>query len=594
MLPIAEAFGTLIKDFSQPTIWKDHFEAGTMLFTELIKLTKQSEFAVFIFGKDDFVSGERHVPGRYSVRDNVIFEFGLFLGAIGEQRTFFIPASDLNIPADLRGLIHLTPYNASACETSLTQPEVLAACLQPTAKSFRALIQGRHTPLTPAALQLRNKIHDVASLVAQEAGRIQHQFRFQVITDVVADLADEVKSALTAKKYSKDITLEAAFLVRARELFARSDGILAVSLDRFSTFWLPEDEYNRRLVQRYIHIQPKKGTRRLFVFSDPRCAAQHRHVLDQHYQAYGRGGGVYLCSWAAYRRFLSRSIGEDSRAKRDLIDTYSEKDFAVLNYQNPTTGLQEKFFATLSSTSLEYEPLTSGTQEGIEKLEADLNSAMEISEGSWHGVHEILRWDPVLAAPRDDSHWKRELERMFQSKPPTPGEEEGDVMHFVFFSNKVTDQLPTVITEVMDRLGGMQSRFHGGLVKDVWFGKHTRRLTQLNAVDGVTGGKLITENTFVQTHPYCLIVKLDGAKQLEEYYNHINHSDARKRIQNSFGDKLITQMHAGLANSLAPDIKKEKYQEIENIARLYMIRADYMRDVDIDTLIQGARSRFGM
>lgn len=592
-LPLAKAFADHVKDCAEAEVWEGYFGAGKVLFTELLESCKHFHFAVFIFGKDDLIQEQRGKAERHIVRDNVLFEFGLFLGTLGAQRTYFVPAKDLAIPADLLGLLHLRPFNSSLAIDSERDPEAAKYCIKEAAEEFKAIARKTPPPLTGPANELKEKLGNLAALVEKEAGHIQHQFRFQLLQDVVSDLQGEIREVLKPTKYSRDITLEAAFLVRARELFAQSDGILAVSLDRFSTFWLPTDDYNRSLVEKYIQIQPKRGTKRLFIFSDPRSAAQHRHVLRKHFEAYGKGGGVYLCSWAAYRRLLTRVFGVESEDKRERVDSFSEKDFAILRYRNPLAGRLEKFLATLSSTSLEYEPLTA-SNDWIEPIESALAAAMSVEEGSWHDASEILRWAPIFSADRDETHWKRELERMFQAKPPIPGEEEGDVMHFVFFKEKVSAELPTIVTDVIDQLAGMHSRSHGGLVKDVWFGKHTQRLKDIVATDGATGGKLITENTFVKTNPYCLIVRLDGAKQLEEYYKHINHSEARVRIQKSFGDKVIDGMHQNLVAAKSPEEKKKVFQQIENAASLYMTRADYMRDVDIGTLIRGARTRFGV
>lgn len=43
-----------------------------------------------------------------SIRDNVLFEFGFFMGALGRKRVFGIsPRSELKLPSDLRGLTFL-------------------------------------------------------------------------------------------------------------------------------------------------------------------------------------------------------------------------------------------------------------------------------------------------------------------------------------------------------------------------------------------------------------------------------------------------------------------------------------------------------
>jgi CRP/FNR family transcriptional regulator, cyclic AMP receptor protein len=64
----------------------------------------ESDFAVLVIGPDDKVTsrGTKFVAPR----DNVIFELGLFMGALGRERTFIVQESgkDLKIPSDLLGL----------------------------------------------------------------------------------------------------------------------------------------------------------------------------------------------------------------------------------------------------------------------------------------------------------------------------------------------------------------------------------------------------------------------------------------------------------------------------------------------------------
>jgi hypothetical protein len=59
------------------------------------------------------------------VRDNVLFEFGLFTGRIGKGRTFRLSAkgtSDTHIPVDLAGIVHLTSARSVASTASRPRP----------------------------------------------------------------------------------------------------------------------------------------------------------------------------------------------------------------------------------------------------------------------------------------------------------------------------------------------------------------------------------------------------------------------------------------------------------------------------------------
>ncbi len=89
--------------------WTTVFDPGTTTLGRLLDLTREVDFAAFIFARDDWTtadgarpSGER--PGQASPRDNVVFEAGLFGGVLGMQRTFILHASESKLPTDLLGL----------------------------------------------------------------------------------------------------------------------------------------------------------------------------------------------------------------------------------------------------------------------------------------------------------------------------------------------------------------------------------------------------------------------------------------------------------------------------------------------------------
>ncbi len=93
-----------------PHIWsRGVFEAGKTTIEDLVKATGESDFAVVVTSKDDITTsrGKR----KTSPRDNVIFELGLFMGALSRERTFvLVPKGvDFKVPSDLLGMTHI-PY----------------------------------------------------------------------------------------------------------------------------------------------------------------------------------------------------------------------------------------------------------------------------------------------------------------------------------------------------------------------------------------------------------------------------------------------------------------------------------------------------
>lgn len=69
----------------------------------LHEAVRSHDFGLFVFAPDDpIVLRSRKVK---SVRDNIIFELGLFMGALGHERTFLLAPRgvDLHLPIDLPG-----------------------------------------------------------------------------------------------------------------------------------------------------------------------------------------------------------------------------------------------------------------------------------------------------------------------------------------------------------------------------------------------------------------------------------------------------------------------------------------------------------
>lgn len=86
------------------------FLVGTYTLERLEQIAQATDFAVLVVTPDDVVESRGTL--RRAARDNVIFELGLFIGAIGRQRTYIVAEhgdGQLKLPTDLDGLTWL-PY----------------------------------------------------------------------------------------------------------------------------------------------------------------------------------------------------------------------------------------------------------------------------------------------------------------------------------------------------------------------------------------------------------------------------------------------------------------------------------------------------
>jgi Predicted nucleotide-binding protein containing TIR-like domain len=98
-----------LEDVAHVEPWTTSFNPGTTTLERLLELTREVDFAAFVFAQDDWTTNSPlpSTPpgtGQASPRDNVVFEAGLFGGVLGMRRTFILHASGSKLPSDLLGL----------------------------------------------------------------------------------------------------------------------------------------------------------------------------------------------------------------------------------------------------------------------------------------------------------------------------------------------------------------------------------------------------------------------------------------------------------------------------------------------------------
>lgn len=105
-LEIAEKIATWIEEFGgSPVLWNTIFDIGESTLSDLIKTSQEVDGAIFVFNADDaiFYRGTT----SYTVRDNVLLEFGLFIGKLTPQQVVFANANKPKLPTDLAGITYL-------------------------------------------------------------------------------------------------------------------------------------------------------------------------------------------------------------------------------------------------------------------------------------------------------------------------------------------------------------------------------------------------------------------------------------------------------------------------------------------------------
>lgn len=122
-----------LSDIADVEPWTASFNPGVSTLERLLELSREVDFAVFIFAQDDWTSvapiaADDSTAGQASPRDNVVFEAGLFGGVLGMRRTFILHANGAKLPTDLLGLTSVRySGEASPAEVRMINQKIRAA-----------------------------------------------------------------------------------------------------------------------------------------------------------------------------------------------------------------------------------------------------------------------------------------------------------------------------------------------------------------------------------------------------------------------------------------------------------------------------------
>ena len=104
-LPFARAISDALQFDFDVNIWcQDTFKLNHTTLEDLMSELEDADFASFVFLPEDELNKKNIV--KLSVRDNVLFEYGLFLGKLGKDRVSFctILNAEMHLPTDLLGV----------------------------------------------------------------------------------------------------------------------------------------------------------------------------------------------------------------------------------------------------------------------------------------------------------------------------------------------------------------------------------------------------------------------------------------------------------------------------------------------------------
>lgn len=175
-LPYANAVFAELERASEPTVWdQDVFEPMRSSLDALEQAFSRFDFAVLVFTPDDVRTSRRRrtvVP-----RDNVIIELGMFFGALGRERVFFLTPreKDVRLPTDLLGV---TPCEYAIRSDLNVRASVRTACQVVTKRMLELgprpdrLQQSAEVAFWHNLAERRSSGEEVPSLIGRSRNRV--------------------------------------------------------------------------------------------------------------------------------------------------------------------------------------------------------------------------------------------------------------------------------------------------------------------------------------------------------------------------------------------------------------------------------------
>jgi Predicted nucleotide-binding protein containing TIR-like domain len=260
--------------------WTAVFNPGVSTLDRLVELTREVDFAAFVFAQDDWTTSpsDAAATGQASPRDNVVFEAGLFGGALGMRRTFILHAKGAKLPTDLLGM------------TAVRYPETL------TPADMREVNQ-----------KLRKAIEDEGRLTRLEGDWWQHSLTLRT---------EREPSAISLLRISRD--REGALEVAGRAW--QEDGTLS------SRYWSVASKEHRDPLgvfyfwngerPRHPNAPQLEGTGEIRLESADRATGYWTTRSDTDPGLHERTSGIYLRADPAD---MSTLDGGDEQSRADLL-----------------------------------------------------------------------------------------------------------------------------------------------------------------------------------------------------------------------------------------------------------------------------------
>lgn len=233
------------------------FKISEYALTSLTNELMEASFGIFFLSDDDYV---RIRKKEYkTVRDNVLFELGMFLGALGLERTYIIVPSggdyEFRIPSDLKG-INTTSYDV------IQAIENLDAALGPACTEIKRKIRNQqkklHNSIVVEKFGLCNNFDAEYDQLFRTAERVStyfvHSRRWRETN------LNNIKEFFQRKSVRWDVFLpdiqDAEIITQLEKHFDDGDSILIKILDAFKFFLAYSAMYPSKIVYHVYCLYP--------------------------------------------------------------------------------------------------------------------------------------------------------------------------------------------------------------------------------------------------------------------------------------------------------------------------------------------------
>jgi hypothetical protein len=281
---IAEAIQVNLDRECDVVVWSQGvFGLGEGTLESLVRRVTDFDFAVLILTPDDLItSREKTQP---SARDNVLIELGLFVGAIGRERTFVVydRLADIKMPSDLAG-VTIADYQLHASGNLRSSVGAPSTLIKEKIREFGVRTRGNRE----SGIQQRRQ---------GDLRRITEEIRIEPADDTIIS-AERISELPVAPSVVDIIEREAAKIVKSRlvELLvevASNGGKLIMSIPILKHQWtLLEFGYDRRDKQRFGLGYPISVTEYLSGDDKTVHSIENRQQLEELLQETFRSSGA--------------------------------------------------------------------------------------------------------------------------------------------------------------------------------------------------------------------------------------------------------------------------------------------------------------